>query len=51
VDRFNVGGGWFMTKNILAKLEYVTQSYKDYPPGQFENGKFSGVMLEAVIAF
>ncbi len=51
VDRFNVGGGWFMTKNILAKLEYVTQSYKDYPSGQFENGKFSGLMIEAVIAF
>jgi hypothetical protein len=51
VDRFNIGGGWFMTKNILAKLEYVSQSYKDYPVGQFNEGKFSGLMIEAVIAF
>jgi hypothetical protein len=51
VDRFNIGGGWFMTKNILAKIEYVNQSYKDYPPGQFEDGSFDGLMIEAVIAF
>lgn len=51
VTRFNIGGGWFLTKNILAKVEYVNQEYKDYPPGQFEDGKFSGLMIEAVIAF
>ena len=52
VDRINGGLGWFMTKNILAKVEYVTQSYKDYPVGNIlEDGKFSGVMIEAVIAF
>jgi hypothetical protein len=51
VDRINIGGGWFMTKNILAKVEYVSQSYKDYPVGQFNEGKFSGLMIEAVIAF
>jgi hypothetical protein len=51
VNRFNIGGGWFMTRNIVAKLEYITQSYEDYPPGQFEDGKFDGLMIEAVIAF
>jgi hypothetical protein len=51
VNRFNIGGGWFMTKNILAKVEYVSQSYEDYPPGQFDDGKFDGLMIEAVIAF
>ena len=51
VNRFNIGGGWFMTKNILAKVEYVSQSYDDYPPGQFDEGKFDGLMIEAVIAF
>ena len=40
-----------MTKNILAKVEYMSQEYKDYPPGQFEDGKFSGLVIEAVIAF
>jgi hypothetical protein len=51
VDRINFGGGWFMTKNILAKVEYVAQNYKDYPPGQYVGGKFDGIMIEAVIAF
>lgn len=27
IDRFNLAGGWFMTKNIMAKLEYVNQTY------------------------
>lgn len=52
VDRFNVGAGWFMTKNILAKLEYVTQSYTDYPVIDIHNdAKFNGVVFEAVISF
>ncbi|SMO76577.1 hypothetical protein [Solitalea koreensis] len=52
VDRFNIGGGWFMTKNIVAKLEYVNQQYKDYPVGNsLQGGKFDGFMLEAMIAF
>lgn len=51
VTRLNLGGGWFMTKNILAKVEYVTQSYDDYTTAQFEGGKFSGLVIEAVIAF
>jgi hypothetical protein len=52
VDRFNFGAGWFMTKNILAKLEYVTQSYTDYPVIDIHNdAKFNGVVFEAVISF
>lgn len=51
IDRINIGGGWFMTKNILAKVEYVSQSYKDYASVQFEDGKFSGLVIEAVISF
>jgi hypothetical protein len=53
VNRFNIGGGWFMTKNILAKIEYVSQNWEDYPVGQvqFREGKFNGLMIEAVIAF
>lgn len=51
VTRMNVGGGWFMTRNILAKVEYVSQEYKDYTTPQFAGGKFSGLMIEATIGF
>lgn len=52
VDRYNIGGGWFMTKNILAKLEYVNQKYDGYPTTNIRrDGKFNGFMLEAVISF
>ncbi|WMI64435.1 hypothetical protein RBH94_10220 [Aestuariibaculum sp. YM273] len=51
IDRYQFGAGWFMTKNILLKAEYVNQNYNDYPVGQLEDGKFNGAMLEAVISF
>jgi len=51
VNRINFGGGWFMTKNTLVKLEYVSQSYNDAFSGNLMNGKFSGAVLEAVINF
>lgn len=52
VERINIGGGWFLTNNVLAKIEYVNQTYNGYPVGDLrENGKFSGLMLEAVISF
>lgn len=52
IKRFQLGGGWFMTQNILAKVEYVTQSYNDFPTyNKYNEGKFNGLMLEAVISF
>ena len=52
VDRYNIGGGWFMTKNILTKLEYVNQKYDGYPTTNIRrDGKFSGVVVEAIISF
>jgi hypothetical protein len=52
VDRFQLGAGWFMTRNILAKIEYVSQSYTGYEAGSnFDGGKFDGISLEAVISF
>lgn len=52
IDRINIGGGWFLTKNVLAKLEYVSQSYDGFNTGTiFDGAKFSGLMLEAVISF
>lgn len=52
VDRLQLGAGWFMTKNILAKLEYVNQSYSDFDAASIlADGQFNGLMLEAVISF
>ncbi len=52
INRFNIGGGWFMTQNVLTKIEYVNQSYKgDAWAGRFAGAGFSGFVLEAVIGF
>jgi len=52
VDRVNVGGGWFMTRNILATVEYTSQSYHDYAASSaFAGGQFSGFVIQACIAF
>lgn len=53
IDRINFGGGWFLTNNVVTKLEYVKQTYggAGYDGSMFQGAEFSGVMLEAVIAF
>lgn len=52
IDRIQIAAGWFATKNMLVKLEYVTQNYKDFASTDIRNGaKFSGIMLEAAIGF
>ncbi|MNR98638.1 hypothetical protein D3C72_298480 [compost metagenome] len=57
VNRLEAAAGWFMTKNILTKVAYVDQNYKDYSqftagnPNDFYGGNFNGVMFEAVITF
>lgn len=52
IDRTQLGGGWFISKNILAKLEYVTQNYKGFAANDIRNGgKFNGLMIEGVIGF
>jgi hypothetical protein len=52
INRFQLGAGWFLTKNILMKLEYVNQTYDGYDTDNILNdGKFNGLMAEAVISF
>ena len=52
IDRVQIGGGWFMTRNILLKGEYVSQQYKGYAETNIlHGGQFKGVVLEGVIAF
>lgn len=52
VERTAVSAGWFITRNILMKAEYVTQKYLDFPTSDIRsNGKFEGFMVEGVIGF
>ena len=52
IKRIQFAAGWFLTKNILAKVEYVSQSYDGYPSTSIlYDGKFHGLMAEAVISF
>jgi len=51
-NRWEVGGGWFITANVIVKAEYVTQKYFGYPPSNIRNGgQFKGFMMEGVVAF
>lgn len=50
INRINIGGGWFMTDNVMTKLEYVKQSYDGFT-GDYAGAEFSGIMLEAVVSF
>lgn len=52
VKRTQFGGGWFVTPLVLLKAEYVKQKYNDFPTTDIRNGgKFSGFMMEGVVAF
>ena len=65
IDRTSLGGGWYITNNILLKGEYVRQHYNGFP-GDFTNtstsagyrdssilagGQFSGFVVQGCIAF
>jgi len=52
VSRYQVGGGWFVTPNVLAKLEYVNQKYENFPLTDIRaGGKFKGFMVGGVVGF
>lgn len=52
ISRYELGAGWFLNKNIMAKLVYVNEEFKDFPTTSiFSEGKFSGPVVEAVVAF
>ena len=47
-----IGGGYFITKNVLMKAEYVNQEYKDFLSTDYRaGGKFKGFVIEAVVGF
>jgi hypothetical protein len=52
INRITASAGWFLTPNVMMKLEYVTQAYKDFVPKDIRSGgKFSGVVVEAALGF
>jgi len=52
VNRTAFAAGWFITKNVMVKGEYVIQKYQDFPTGNIlEDGEFKGFVLQGVIAF
>ena len=59
VNRIQVGGGFWLTKNMLMKLEYVTQKYEGFREGDMVNNgiqawrdpEFNGFVAEVSFAF
>ena len=52
VKRYQVGGGWFVTPNVLSKIEFVRQRYENFPTSDIRSGgKFEGFMIEGAVAF
>lgn len=51
ISRFNLGGGFFMTDNVVMKLDYVTQDYNGPAHGAIDKGNFKGIVFEAAISF
>lgn len=52
ISRLAFSAGWFPTKNLLLKGEFVSQQYTDFPTTDYRHeGKFSGFMVQAVVGF
>jgi len=52
IDRAVASAGWFVTRNIMLKAEYVNQLYLNYPTSNILNGgRFNGTMIEASVGF
>jgi hypothetical protein len=52
VRRTALAAGWFVTRNVLAKMELVRQEYRDFPLVDHRaGGSFDGLVVEAVVGF
>jgi hypothetical protein len=52
INRFAGAAGWFVTRNLLLKAEYLVQEYLDFPTSDYRaGGKFDGFVVEAVVGF
>lgn len=52
IDRIAVSAGWYPTKNLLLKAEYVNQNYNDFKASDIRHeANFNGVVVQAVVGF
>jgi hypothetical protein len=52
VNRYQFGGGWFVTPNLLSKVEWVNQKYNDFPTNDIRyGGNFKGFMFTGAVGF
>lgn len=52
IDRVALAAGWFPTKNLLLKAEYMIQNFNDFLANDIRHdGKISGFMVQAVVGF
>jgi hypothetical protein len=52
INRVTGSFGWFLTKNVMLKAEYVSQNYNNFPSTDIRSGgRFSGEMVEASVGF
>jgi hypothetical protein len=52
VQRTQLGLGLFITRNLLAKVEWVNQNYNRFPGNNILNGgNFHGLMFEGAVGF
>jgi len=52
INRVAIAAGWYMTKNVMAKIEYVNQKYNGFPTRSIQDGaEFNGLTLQGSIAF
>jgi hypothetical protein len=52
VTRTAISAGWFLTRNLLTKAEFVQQDYDGFAATDIRNGgQFRGIAIEGVIAF
>lgn len=52
IDRTSLAAGWFITRNVMLKAEYVNQKYSGYPTDNIlSKGKFNGLVIQGTIGF
>jgi hypothetical protein len=52
IKRGLISAGWFVTKHLLMKAEYVNQTYLNFNPSDIRSGgKFNGFTIEASVGF